>query len=61
MWAVPCRGDRGFDLQARTFLFRNDYDPEQGGHQHYDVASDGRFLMVRNDVFAPNRLYVRRP
>jgi serine/threonine-protein kinase len=40
-------------------LFSNQYDPEPGGHQHYDVFRDGQsFLMIENKRMAPNRIHV---
>ncbi len=58
MYFVP------FDDQPRVdqteYLFTNRYDVEPGGHQHYDVSEDGRFLMLEVKGTAPDRLYVVR-
>jgi hypothetical protein len=39
-------------------LWGNEYDPEPGGHQHYDLSRDGRFLMIENVRIVPNRVHV---
>ncbi|MCZ6785934.1 MAG: hypothetical protein O7E54_02095 [Planctomycetota bacterium] len=40
-------------------LFTNDYDPEPGGHQHYDVFKDGKtFLMIKNERMAPKWIHL---
>ena len=53
--------DTNGDFQASTprELFRGDYDLDIsaggiGGHPNYDVAEDGRFLMVKSLVERPD-------
>jgi Tol biopolymer transport system component len=49
----------GFEVRERKRLFRNDYDADPDGHQHYDVSDDGqRFLMIKNEYSAPNRVHL---
>jgi len=46
-------------VKTRTPLFINDYDADPAGHQHYDVTADGRrFLMIKNEYFAPDHIHV---
>lgn len=47
-----------FEVKERERLLQNDYDAP-AGHQHYDVQRDGKqFLMIKNEVLAPNRIHV---
>ena len=48
-----------FSVNKIRELFTNQYDPEPGGHQHYDVTRDGkRFLMIENRRMAPDQIHV---
>jgi serine/threonine-protein kinase len=48
-----------FQAHRPRELFTNQYDPEPGGHQHYDVSNDGDlFLMIRNERMTPVRINV---
>ena len=48
-----------FEVKEREQLFRNDYDADPDGHQHYDVTADGqKFLMIKNEYYSPNRIHV---
>lgn len=58
MIAVTFTTEPAFRVRERTPLFQNDYDADPGGHQHYDVAADGRFLMIEHLYFPPDRMHV---
>ena len=46
MLVVSCEFDPEFRPKPPQRLFKNNYDPEAWGHQHYDVHPDGRHFAV---------------
>ncbi|MHC4225510.1 MAG: TolB family protein, partial [Planctomycetota bacterium] len=57
--AVTFDSEPEFQAHRPEELFTNQYDPEPGGHQHYDVSNDGNlFLMIRNERMTPHRINV---
>ena len=58
MFAATFESEPRFRVTGTTALFRNAYDPEVGGHQHYDVARDGRFLMIENHIATSDRVHI---
>ena len=52
IWAVPVETEREFTADVPTQLFDGPYGLE-GGHPHYDVSPDGRFLVNRLSFSAP--------
>ena len=59
MVAVTFETEPRFRVKDRQELFTNNYDADPAGHQHYDVSDDGlRFLMIKNELPAPDRIYV---
>jgi serine/threonine-protein kinase len=58
MFAVTFEPEPRFRPGRPKRLFKNAYDPEPGGHQHYDVAKDGRFLMIGIERTAPDRIHL---
>ncbi|MHC4959298.1 MAG: protein kinase domain-containing protein [Planctomycetota bacterium] len=58
MFAVTFDTEPRFRAHSPKRLFANRYDPEPGGHQHYDVAKDGRFLMIGIERTAPDRVHM---
>lgn len=47
MYAVQVRGTERPQLSAPVLLFSGDFDERPSFHPSYDVADDGRFLMIR--------------
>ena len=47
MMAVSVSTEPEFDFDPPTALFEGDYIPDPFGNPNYDVAPDGRFLMIR--------------
>jgi eukaryotic-like serine/threonine-protein kinase len=59
MMAVSVReSDAGLELGAPILLFEGDYAPEIVGNPNYDVAADGRFVMIRSAQLSSTRLNV---
>ena len=58
LWAVSVETDseKGFHPGPPRFLFEGPYDLRGGGpgiHSHYDVAPDGRFIVLNRDSGRP--------
>ena len=45
--SVPVRTESGFVAEAPVLLFESDHLPDQFGNANYDVAPDGRFIMIK--------------
>jgi serine/threonine-protein kinase len=58
MYVVAYEGIADFNPQKPVRLWDNEYDPEPGGHQHYDISKDGRFLMVETTRLVPDNVHV---
>ena len=64
VWAAavtPGASSHGLDVSEPTLLFDGPYISraiQTGGSQSYDVAPDGRFLMVKRDLSSSGRLVV---
>ena len=50
MWAVPVQTEPSFSAGVAVPLFEDVYDVSTGTGRNYDVALDGRFLMVKPDA-----------
>jgi hypothetical protein len=48
--AVAITTDPGFSAGTPQPLFQDKYDREHRDDRNYDIASDGRFLMLKVDV-----------
>ena len=48
MMAAAVRFDPEFSVERPVALFEGDFIPDQFGNPNYDIASDGRFLMLRS-------------
>ena len=48
MMAVQVTTDPGFEVSRPELLFQGDFFLSSPANQSYDVASDGRFLMVQS-------------
>jgi hypothetical protein len=53
MAVVPVGAGRTFDFKGPTPLFTSIYLHPQGSPLSYDVAADGRFLMLKRVDTAP--------
>jgi serine/threonine-protein kinase len=59
VYAVTMDYEGGLQPGVPRALFDDPYDSEPGGHQHWDVARDGRhFAMIRNEEAASSELRV---
>jgi serine/threonine-protein kinase len=59
VYVVPMQYEGGLRPGVPEVLFDDPYDAEPGGHQHWDVAADGRhFAMIRNEEPASSELRV---
>jgi serine/threonine-protein kinase len=59
MMAVPFTSSPGFSAEAPIPLFVDKYDREHRDDRNYDVARDGRFLMLRFEApSGPPQLHV---
>lgn len=60
VWAASVSGDTELEISEPTLLFDGEFDSASGGtgSQTYDVAADGRFLMVERDRSSTERLII---
>lgn len=58
MMAVTMEAEEGFEPSLPRLLFDGPYAEEIVGNPNYDVAPDGRFLMIRREEPASSRLHV---
>ena len=49
LFAVPVTTGSSFEAGNPEQLFEGRFEVAPGGNQNYDVAPDGRFLMLRNE------------
>jgi hypothetical protein len=59
MMSATVAGSSDFQAGRPVLLFEGPYDAGPSRHPNYDVARDGRFLMVRSEQRpAPTQLHV---